>query len=61
MGLKDDVAQEVRATTLFMREQAGNARNRSRWLIALAGCGLVMLQLRRKHKSLPQRRISPYG
>jgi hypothetical protein len=59
--LKDDVVQEVRATTTFMREQANNASNRSRWLTALAGCGLIMLQLRRKHKSLPQRRIAPYG
>src|ERR1700691_2213194 len=59
--LKDDVVQEVRATTTFVQEQANNARNRSHWLTALAGCGLVMLQLRRKHKSLPQRRIAPYG
>jgi hypothetical protein len=59
--LKDDVVQDVRATTTFVQEQANNANNRSRWLTALAGCGLVMLQLRRKHKSLPQRRIAPYG
>jgi hypothetical protein len=61
VDLKNDVAQEVRATTLFVREQANDARSRNRWLIVLAGFGLVMLQLRRKHKSLPQRRISPYG
>jgi hypothetical protein len=59
--LKDDMVQEVRATTTFVQEQANNAGSRSRWLTALAGCGLVMLQLRRKHKSLPQRRIAPYG
>jgi len=59
--LKNDVVQDVRATTTFVQEQANNARSRSRWLTALAGCGLVMLQLRRKHKSLPQRRIAPYG
>jgi len=59
--LKDDMVREVRATTTFVQEQANNAGNRSRWLTALAGCGLVMLQLRRKHKSLPQRRIAPYG
>jgi hypothetical protein len=59
--LKDDVVQEVRATTAFVKEQANTPSNRSRWLTALAGCGLVMLQLRRKHKSLPQRRIAPYG
>ncbi len=59
--LKDHVVQDVRATTTFVKEQANNASNRSRWLTVLAGCGLVMLQLRRKHKSLPQRRIAPYG
>jgi hypothetical protein len=59
--LKDDVAQEVRDTTAFVKQQANTPRNRSRWLTALAGCGLVLLQLRRKHKSLPQRRIAPYG
>ncbi len=59
--LKDDMVREVRATTTFVQEQANNAGSRSRWLTALAGCGLVMLQLRRKHKSLPQRRIAPYG
>jgi hypothetical protein len=30
-------------------------------LIALAALGLIVLQLRHKHKSLPQRRITPYG
>jgi hypothetical protein len=56
-----NLVQEVRATTAFVKEQANTATNRSRWLTAVAGCGLVMLQLRRKHKSLPQRRIAPYG
>ncbi|MGD0502998.1 MAG: hypothetical protein ABSD02_09655 [Steroidobacteraceae bacterium] len=59
--LKNDVVQDVRATTTFMQEQANNPSSRSRWLTALAGCGLVMLQLRRKHKSMPQRRIARYG
>jgi hypothetical protein len=59
--LKDDVVQDVRATTNFVQDQANNPTSRSHWLTALAGCGLVMLQLRRKHKSLPQRRIAPYG
>jgi hypothetical protein len=59
--LKNDVVRDVRATTTFMQEQANNPSSRSRWLTALAGCGLVMLQLRRKHKSMPQRRIAPYG
>jgi hypothetical protein len=31
------------------------------WLMALAGAGLVVLQLRRKHKSLPQRPIIGYS
>jgi hypothetical protein len=38
-----------------------DTRTPSRWLSLLAVLGLVIVQLRRKHKSLPQRRIAPYG
>lgn len=48
--LKADVVKDVRDT-----------RTPSRWLSLLAALGLVIVQLRRKHKSLPQRRIAPYG
>lgn len=60
-GLRADVVRDVRATSAYVREQAGGAAAPSRWLMALAACGLITMQLRRKHKSLPQRRIAPYG
>jgi hypothetical protein len=37
------------------------ASNYDGWLMALAGAGLVVLQLRRKHKSLAQRPIIGYS
>ncbi|HEY2675416.1 MAG TPA: hypothetical protein VGI65_00505 [Steroidobacteraceae bacterium] len=56
-GLKAGVAKEVRDTSAFVQDQTNLASTPSRWLIGLAACGLVVIQLRRKHKSLPQRRI----
>ncbi len=56
-----DVLKDIRATSVFVQEQAINAGTPNGWLITLAACGLVVLQLRRKHKSLPQRRIVPYA
>jgi hypothetical protein len=56
-----DVLKDIRATSSFVEQQAINAGTPNGWLIALAACGLVVLQLRRKHKSLPQRRIVPYA
>jgi hypothetical protein len=56
-----DVVDNVRATTAFVQKQAAKAGTRDGWLIALAAFGLIVLQLRRKHKSLPQRRIAPYA
>ncbi len=58
---RGDVERDVRATSAFVRKQAAKARAHDGRLIALAACGLVVLQLRRKHKSLPQRRIAAYG
>jgi hypothetical protein len=55
------VLKDIRATSFFVEEQAIKAGTPNGWLIALAACGLVVLQLRRKHKSLPQRRIVPYA
>ena len=54
-----DVVEDVKATTVFVQEQATKVAAPDRWLIALAALGLVVLQLRRKHRSLPQRRIAP--
>ncbi len=56
-----DVVDDIRATSAFVQVQAAKAGTPDGWLIALAAFGLVVLQLRRKHKSLPQRRIGPYG
>ena len=55
-----DVIRDVRATSAFVRKQTWQARHDGR-LITLAAIGLVVLQLRRKHKSLPQRRIAAYA
>jgi hypothetical protein len=56
-----DVVNDVRAASEFVQERAAEAITPNPWLIALAAFGLVALQLRRKHKSLPQRRISTYS
>jgi hypothetical protein len=56
-----DVVKDVKATSAFVQEQAAKAGAPNGWLIVLAAFGMVVLQLRRKHRSLPQRRIAPYG
>jgi hypothetical protein len=55
------MVDEMRATSEFVQQSAVKAGTRDSWLIALAAFGLVFLQVRRKHKSLPQRRIAPYA
>jgi hypothetical protein len=52
---------EMRTTSGFVQQNAATAGSRDSWLIVLSAFGLVFLQLRRKHKSLPQRRIAPYA
>lgn len=59
--IKSGVVKEIKATSAFVQQQAANAETTDGRLIALVLVGLVVLQLRRKHKSLPQRRIVPYG
>jgi hypothetical protein len=58
--IRGGVAKEMRATSAFVEENAVKAETADSWLIALAAFGLIFLQLRRKHKSLPQIRILPY-
>ena len=53
-----DVVKDVKATSVFVQERASKAGTPDGWLIALAALGLIALQLRRKHRSLPQRRIA---
>jgi len=56
-----DVVKDMKATSAFVKEQAAKAGAPNGWLIVLAAFGMIVLQLRRKHRSLPQRRIAPYG
>lgn len=56
-----DVVKDMKATSAFVQAQAVKAGAPNGWLIVLAALGMVVLQLRRKHRSLPQRRIAPYG
>ncbi len=61
-SLKGGMVKEMGATTSAMVEQETQKKGAlDNWLIALAALGLIVLQLRHKHKSLPQRRITPYG
>jgi hypothetical protein len=59
--IKRGVVKEIKATTAFVQQQADKTETSDRRLIALVLIGLIVLQLRRRHKSLPQRRIVPYG
>ena len=52
---------EMGAASSLMAEHATTSQTNDTWLTALAAFGLIALQLRRKHKSLPQRRIAPYA
>jgi hypothetical protein len=58
--MRGGAAKEMRATSDFVEEKAVKAETADSWLIALAAFGLIFLQLRRKHKSLPQFRIQPH-
>ncbi len=58
--LSGDVIRDVQATSAYVRKQAKVRAHDSR-LIVLAAFAMVFLQLRRKHNSLPQRRIAAYG
>jgi hypothetical protein len=59
-NIKRGVVKQMRATSAFVREEAAEPGALDDWLMVLAAIGLIVLQLRRKHKSLPQRRIMPY-
>ena len=60
-GIKGTVVKEMRATKAFVKESVVKEDNVDRKLMLLAAIGMVVLQLRRKHKSLPQRQIAPYA
>jgi hypothetical protein len=55
------VVKDMKAGSAFVQGRVVKAGTSDSWLVALAAFGLVFFQLRRKHKSLPQRRIAPYA
>lgn len=59
-SFRQDMANDVRATRAFIHRGAAKASKYDAWLLLLAAIGLVVLQLRRTHKSLPQRAIIAY-
>lgn len=59
-GLRGTVVKEMRATKAFVKENV-KEESADRGLMLLAAIGMIVLQLRRKHKSLPQRQIAPYA
>ncbi|HEY2464419.1 MAG TPA: hypothetical protein VGI32_10175 [Steroidobacteraceae bacterium] len=59
-GLRGTVVSEMRATKAFVKENV-KEESADRGLMLLAAIGMIVLQLRRKHKSLPQRQIAPYA
>ena len=60
-GLRGTVVKEMRATKAFVKENVVKQESADRKLMLLAAIGMIVLQLRRKHKSLPQRQIAPYA
>jgi hypothetical protein len=59
-GFRGTVVKEMRATKAFVKENV-KQESADRKLMLLAAIGIIVLQLRRKHKSLPQRQIAPYA
>ena len=60
-ALKGAVVSEMRATKAFVKENVVKEQAADKGLMLLAAIGMMVLQLRRKHKSLPQRQIAPYA
>jgi hypothetical protein len=60
-GFRGAVVKEMRATKAFVKENVDKEESADRGLMLLAAIGMILLQLRRKHKSLPQRQIAPYA
>jgi hypothetical protein len=60
-GFRGTVVKEMRATKRFVKENVVKEESVDRKLMLLAAIGMIVLQLRRKHKSLPQRQIAPYA
>jgi hypothetical protein len=59
-GFRQDMINNMKATRAFLHKGAVKASKYDAWLLLLAGIGLVVLQLRRTQKALPQRSIIGY-
>jgi hypothetical protein len=59
--IKSGMVKGIGAPSVMGQQEAHKTEALDNWLIVLAVFGLIVLQLRHKHKSLPQRRIAPYG
>jgi hypothetical protein len=59
-GFRQDMVNEAKTTRAFIHKGAAKASKYDAWLLLLAAIGLVVLQLRRTQKSLPQRSIIAY-
>ena len=60
-GFRGTVVKEMRATKAFVKKNVVKGESADSWLMLLAAIGMIVLQLRRKHNSLPQRQIAPYA
>jgi hypothetical protein len=60
-GIRGTVVKEMRATKAFVKKNVVKEESADSWLMLLAAIGMIVLQLRRKHNSLPQRQIAPYA
>jgi hypothetical protein len=60
-GFRGTVVKEMRATEAFVKANVVKEQSADRRLMLLAAIGMIALQLRHKHKSLPQRQIAPYA
>jgi hypothetical protein len=60
-GFRGTVVKEMRATKAFVKKNVVKEPSADSWLMLLAAIGMIVLQLRRKHNSLPQRQIAPYA
>jgi hypothetical protein len=60
-NIKGGMEKDLGMTSAAMESEAPKSGALDGWLIVLAAFGLIVLQLRHKHRSLPQRRITPFS
>ena len=59
-GFRNDIVRDARATRAFIRRGAGKFYKYDVWLLLLTAVGLIVVQLRRTQRLLPQRSIIAY-